>query len=69
MKIAEFIQREMVLKRLHDRRVLVVYDPDRRYRELCLARADERRRVIDASDSSIESREAALAALQTMAPP
>lgn len=69
MKIAEFIQREMVLKRLHDRRVLVVYDPERRYRELCLALADERRRVIDASDSSIESREAALAALQTMAPP
>lgn len=69
MKIAEFIQQEIVLKRLHKQRILVVYDGERRYRDLCLELAGERRCVIDASESSIESREAALASLQLMAPP
>ena len=49
--------------------VLVVYDPDQRYRELCLELADERRRIVDASKSSIESREAALEALQQLGQP
>jgi hypothetical protein len=66
MKIAEFIQQEIVRKRLEERQTLVVYDADRRYRDLCLALSGERLRVIDASESSIESREAALAALQEM---
>lgn len=66
MKIAEFIQQEIVRKRLDDHRTLVVYDAERRYRELCLALAGDACRVIDASESSIESREAALAALQEM---
>lgn len=69
MKIVEFVQQEIVLKRLHKQHIMVVYDADRRYRDLCLELTDERRCVLDASESSIESREAALAALQLMAPP
>ena len=41
-------------------------DADRRYRDLCLALAGDRLRVVDASESSIESREVALAVLQEM---
>lgn len=69
MKISEFIQTEVLLPRLREAGVLVVYDPDRRYRELCLALAGEKRRVVDASESSIESREQALAALQELGEP
>jgi hypothetical protein len=68
MTIAQFIQTQVVLDRLQQSRVLVVYDAERRYRDLCLGLAGERRRVIDASESSIESREAALATLQAMGP-
>ena len=66
MTITEFIQDRVLLERLQQTRVLVVYDRERRYRALCLALAAERRRVIDASDGSIESREAALTTLQHM---
>jgi hypothetical protein len=48
---------------------LVVYDPDRRYRELCLDLASDKVRVVDASESSIESREAALLALRELGQP
>jgi len=66
MKIEQFIQNE-ITRRLHDAGgVLVVYDPQRRYRDLCLALATPQRRVIDASASSIESREAALVALREL---
>ncbi|MFM8320702.1 MAG: PglZ domain-containing protein [Chloroflexota bacterium] len=64
MKIKEFIQTQIILPRLQQHGVLVVYDPERRYRELCLDLAGEKRRVIDATDSSIASRLAALQALQ-----
>lgn len=69
MKIADFIQSEVLLPRLQQAGVLVVYDPERRYRELCLGLAGERRRVIDATESSIASREDALAALQELGRP
>lgn len=69
MKIAEFIQTELLLPRLKSKWVLVVYDAERRYRELCLALANERRIVIDASESSLESRAAALATLQKLGDP
>jgi hypothetical protein len=46
-----------------------VYDPDRRYRELCLDLASDKVRVVDASASSIESREAALLALRELGQP
>ncbi len=63
MKIREFIQTQILLPRLKQHGVLVVYDSDRRYHQLCLELASEKRRVIDASESSITSRAAALAAL------
>jgi hypothetical protein len=69
MKIEAFIQSEVLLPRLRDKRVLVVYDPDRRYRELCGELAGPNRCVVDASQSSIESRELALATRQTLDQP
>ena len=62
MKIREFIQTQILLSRLKQNGVLVVYDPDQRYRELCLELKTNKLRVIDASESSITSRAAALAA-------
>lgn len=69
MVIKEFIQTEILLPRLRRSGVLVVYDPKARYRELCLELRSERLPVIDAGASSIESREAALAALQALGQP
>jgi hypothetical protein len=60
MDIADFIRDQILDKRLHDKRCLVVYDPDGRYHDLCLALASDETRVVDASESSIESRLAAL---------
>lgn len=69
MNIQEFIQTQILLPRLQQTGILVVYDPDRRYHDLCLELATENRQVIDAGESSIESREAALAALQQLGRP
>ncbi|HEN8704795.1 TPA: PglZ domain-containing protein [Pseudomonas putida] len=66
MSIQNFIQQEILAPRLSKRGVLVVYDPERRYRETCLALADERCEVVDASESSILSREQASKALVAM---
>jgi len=66
MSINTFIQHEVLQARLRRSGIMVFYDPDGRYRDLCLELASDARRVIDASDSSIESREAALAALQEL---
>ncbi|EIC22706.1 PglZ domain-containing protein [Thiorhodovibrio frisius] len=63
MSITEFISQEVLLPRLAKHQVLAVYDPERRYRDLCLALASEQREVVDASESSIDSRLAALNAL------
>ena len=70
MKIADFIRDEILLRRLNDKEVLVVYDEEGRYRDLCLSLPisgdDEsvRRALVDASESSILAREATLEALQ-----
>lgn len=66
MSIRTFIQDKVLLPRLLERSVLVVYDPAQRYRDLCLELATPERQVVDASESSIESREAALTALQRL---
>lgn len=63
MSIETFIQREVFAPRLAKRAVLVVYDPARRYRDLCRGMSDEHRTVVDASESSILARESASAAL------
>lgn len=69
MSIAEFIREGVLRPRLQQAGCLVVYDADRRYRELCLDLATNQVRVVDASDSSIESREAALQALSEVGRP
>ncbi|RMD59088.1 PglZ domain-containing protein, partial [Candidatus Parcubacteria bacterium] len=68
MKIQEFIQHQ-ILSRLRQHEVLVVYDPDGRYRDLCLALAGEKIQVVDASESSLEARRQALAAFQALGQP
>lgn len=69
MTIKRFIQEEVLLPRIKKVGVLVVYDPDRHYRELCNELADEKRVVVDATESSIESREQAMVALQAFGQP
>ena len=64
MSIAEFIRESVLRPRLKQAGALVVYDADKRYHEQCLDLAAEKVRVVDASESSIESREAALLALR-----
>jgi hypothetical protein len=66
MSIRTFIQSQILLPRLQQHEVLVVYDAEQRYRELCLELASDTLRVVDAGESSIESRAAALAALQEL---
>lgn len=69
MKIKEFIQTQVLRPRLKQHEVLVVYDPDKRYHQLCLELATEKFQVIDASESSITSRAAALSTLQKLGLP
>lgn len=69
MAIADFIREEVLRPRLAAAGCLVVYDVQGRYKDLCLDLKDEKTQVVDASESSIESREAALAALRTVGQP
>ena len=69
MSIQTFIQDEMLLPRLRRNGVLVVYDPAQRYRTLCLELANETLRVVDATESSIESRESAMQAFHALGRP
>jgi hypothetical protein len=69
MRISEFIQTQVLLPRLKQQGVLVVYDPDLHYRELCLEMKTDKLRVIDTSESSIINRAAALAALNEFGQP
>lgn len=58
MNIEKYISSKVFEKRL-DQRVLVVYDHAGRYRDVCLSMLAESTLIVDASDSSIESRELA----------
>ncbi|MCI0491146.1 MAG: PglZ domain-containing protein [Blastocatellia bacterium] len=69
MQIAEFIRERIINPRLQQRGCLVVYDPERRYRDLCLRAASDTIKVIDASESGIESRMEALRALRELGNP
>lgn len=69
MSIAAFIRNEIFLPRLRKASVLAVYDPDRRYREICRSIADDDIEVVDATESSIEAREAAMLALALLGKP
>lgn len=66
MKISEFLTDQVFRPRVKSQSVLVVYDPQRRYRKSCQALRSDVCRFVDASDSSILSREDALAALQEL---
>jgi hypothetical protein len=68
MGIQDFIRDEVFADCLHKRGVLVVYDLDRRYRNLCRSMQGKQIMVVDASESSIESREVALRALTRLIP-
>jgi len=50
MQLAEFIQSQILLPRLHQHGALVVYDAEGRYRELCLGLTSEGLVVVDASE-------------------
>ena len=69
MSIATYIRNDVLLPRLRQTGVLAVYDPARRYREVCLGLAGEGLRVVDASEGSIESRAEALRALRELGAP
>ncbi len=69
MTIRQFIQEEVLSPKLKKASVLVVYDPERRYRDLCCDMAADKCAVVDATESSIESREQALALLQELGKP
>lgn len=69
MTIAEFIRDSVLRPRLKQAGCLVVYDANKRYREQCFDLGAEKVRVIDTSESSIESREAALLALKEVGEP
>jgi hypothetical protein len=69
MTLKEFIQNEVLLQRLKKNDVLVVYDSDKRYRDLCLELNSDKLRVVDASNSSITSREDAIDVLNELGSP
>lgn len=69
MSITEFIRESVLRPRLKQSGCLVVYDAEKRYRDQCFDLAAEKVRVVDATGSSIESREAALLALREVGQP
>lgn len=64
--IKSFIQEQVLLPRLKENGLLVVYDADKRYRDLCNELASDACVVVDAGQSSIEGRDDAIVALQKM---
>lgn len=64
MSIEAYIQEQVLAERLRQSSVVVVYDPELRYRQLCQGMASDTTVVVDATESSIESREQAMRTLQ-----
>jgi hypothetical protein len=69
MSIAQFIRESVLAPRLKQSGCMVVYDDEGRYREQCFDLSSDKVRVVDAAESSIESREAALMALRDVGHP
>jgi hypothetical protein len=67
MTIRDYIQNQVFARRAKDKGCLVIYDSERRYRDIALSLADTQCRVIDVSESIIEQREAATEALSQLA--
>src|SRR5690625_575077 len=66
VSIAEFIRDSVLRPLLQKKGCLVVYDLDQRYRAPCFELESSAIRVVDASQSSIESRESALQGLRDL---
>lgn len=67
MTIRDYIRDQVFARRAQERGCLVIYDPNRRYREIALDLANEKRQVIDAGESIIEQREGSVEALGRLA--
>jgi hypothetical protein len=67
LPIRDFIRDKVFAARATDARCLMVYDPERRYRDIALALADDKRAVIDVGASIIEQKELAAEALSRVA--
>ncbi len=67
MRIADYIRNAVFQPRLKKAGCVVVYDRDRRYREIAAGLVSENVTIVDASESSIESRESASRALRELA--
>ena len=68
-KLADFIVKKIIDTRLDKHGALVAYDPDNRYKDICLGIESETTIVVDASPSSIEGRKRALNALCAISDP
>lgn len=66
MKIKDYIANQVLLPRLEEFEVLVVYDAERRYRQLCQELATDMITVVDATEGSIPARELACKTLQDL---
>lgn len=66
MDILTFIKEVVLTPRIQQKQILVIYDPDCRYRDLSQDMAEEKRVVVDASESSIISRTQAIEALSAI---
>lgn len=63
MKILDYITDHVIVPRLRQKQALVIYDAAGRYRDLVHSVSGPKIRVIDASQSIVEAREAAMEAL------
>lgn len=63
----DFLRNEVFGERAQQKGCLVVYDPERRFRDVVLSLEGDRCRVIDVSDSIISKREEAVEALGNLA--
>jgi hypothetical protein len=66
MNVADYIVEQILKPRLKKDVCLVVYDPERRYRDLCLGMGNQSTIVVDATENSLESRHDALKALKEL---
>lgn len=66
MSIQKFIQEQVLASRLEKQQVLVVYDAEQRYRDACLAMANDKLKVVDATESSILARAEAIQSLSEL---
>lgn len=66
MTISTYIREKVLEPRLREKQVVVLYDDAGRYHDLAKSAASDKIRVIDASDSVVEAREAAMEAVTAL---